>query len=227
MCGKRSLFWFLFSLCLFFPVASRAEDMTHILIRTIEANDIPAIKAALGMKPNLDPECPPHGICKPLAIAAMKGNLEAVKLLIEAGADPDGANAYGDTAFITALNFEGKNQTETDKVVREIQMYLLGHGADPNRPNQFGKTPMFWAAYTEDIEMLDLGLKNGGDVDFADQKVEGVTVLMDAAYNGKMKSVEWLLAHGADKKLRSTKNKTAYDYAVQAKHSEIAGLLKE
>ena len=110
------------------------------LVAAIDADDVDAVRAALKVKIDLEPTCDPYEICKPLALAAGRGNLEIVKLLILAGADPNGRNAYGDTAFITAdhaVTLAGK--TEDD--VREIRRYLIEHGTDVNQPNAFAMTP--------------------------------------------------------------------------------------
>ena len=51
---------------------------------------------------NFEPPCPPHLNCRPLSYAAMKGEFETVKLLVEAGADLDAPGVYLDVPFIKA-----------------------------------------------------------------------------------------------------------------------------
>jgi len=64
----------------------------------------------------------------PMAGAAFKGNLPMVRLLVEKGAQVDGASADGRTALMMAAMF---NRTA-------IMDYLLAQGADPARRDAQG-----------------------------------------------------------------------------------------
>ena len=68
----------------------------------------------------------------PLAGAAIKGDLAMVKLLLEAGAQLDGASFDGRTALMMAAMF---NRTE-------IVDYLLAQGADPHAKDANGVTAL-------------------------------------------------------------------------------------
>ena len=72
----------------------------------------------------------------PLAGAAFKGNLAMVRLLLEHGADVEGASPDGKTALMMAAMF---NRTE-------IVEYLIGQGADPHARAGNGATPLEAAA---------------------------------------------------------------------------------
>ena len=52
------------------------------------------------------------------------------------------------------------------------------------------------------------------------------TLLMNAAISGNIALSEYLLSIGADKTLKSSADKTAYDYAIDNGHGELAELLK-
>ncbi len=60
----------------------------------IRYGNVGLLKQELSGKPELEPRCPPNYNCKLFGYAAGFGNIEIIKLLIEAGADPDGLGAY-------------------------------------------------------------------------------------------------------------------------------------
>ena len=54
----------------------------------------------------------------------------------------------------------------------------------------------------------------------------GITALMFAARDSTPEMVKLLLDYGADKSIKSTDGKTAYDYAVQFNNKDIIALLE-
>jgi ankyrin repeat protein len=193
----------------------------------IDANDTALVQQALSAKPSLEPRCGPNEICKPLARAAGKGNLSMVKALVAAGADLNGRNAYGDTAFIIAGNFlKATSGAEDEKTVRDIRRFLLESGMDSNQSNQFGVTAFAGLADQGDIELMEVALRHGAKINHR-SKETGYTALMLAAAAGRLEAMRWLLAHGADPALKSKKGQTALDAATLSKKPEAARLLRE
>jgi len=87
-----------------------------------------------------DPFAPidPLTYCAPdqdncLHIAAHRGNLRAVELLVKAGLD---INKQGDMGY-TALQYA---------TTPEVIALLLANGASPNIENEFGTSPIGWRA---------------------------------------------------------------------------------
>lgn len=206
------------------------------LVDAIDADDVDAVRKALKVKPELEPQCGPYEICKPLALAAGRGNLEIVKLLIDAGADPNGKNAYDDTAFINAENamaLTGK----TNEDVRTIRKYLIEHGTDVNQPNAFAMTPFMGLCASNDLELAKLALKHGADVNAAfnptvkpnqpGPEPGGDTALIWAASEGNEKIVVWLLANGANVHHLNNKKESALDVATKKGHTKIVKILSE
>ena len=206
------------------------------LVDAIDADDVDAVRNALLAKPELEPQCGPYEICKPLALAAGRGNLEIIKLLVNAGADPNGKNAYGDTAFINAENamaLTGK----TNEDVRTIRKYLIEHGTDVNQTNAFAMTPFMGLCASNDLELVKLALKHGADVNAAfnptvkpnqpGPEPGGNTALILAASEGHEKIVVLLLANGANVHHLNNRKKSALDVATDAGHSNIVKILVE
>jgi len=82
--------------------------------------------------------------------------------------------------------------TKNDKIVK----LLLNKGADPNRADIEGISPLYWAAYTKNDKILKLLLAKGADPNIEDN--EGKTPLYWAIYTGNSEATKILLQHGAD-----------------------------
>lgn len=193
------------------------------MMDAIDRGDRTALREALADKPRLDPQCAPYEICKPLARAASRADAEMVRMLIEAGADPNGRNAYDDTAFMLVGDFRSRSgQPEANIPV--IRVYLLEHGTDPNQDNESGASAFMGVASLGDVPMLDLCLQHGGLINRQSKKI-GYTPLMSAAQFGQAESVRWLLAHGADAGLRDVAGRTAKQIAEAEGHKAVVALL--
>lgn len=111
------------------PTALGAEE--ERLVRAIRAHDAEAVAAALaaGADPNAaDAEFR----MPPLWLAAIEGDAAAARLLIDAGADPDGLGSDGRTPLHAAA-FTGR---------RDVVDSLLAAGATPLPRGPAGDTPL-------------------------------------------------------------------------------------
>ena len=122
-----------------------------------------------------------------LADAAMNGDREAVRTLLQKHADVNGAQGDGSTALHWAAY---KDDLEMAKL-------LLAAGANVKAKTREGEiTPFFMACSTGDAALVDAMLKAGADANSV--KTNGTTVLMAAAGAGNADAVKLLLDHGAD-----------------------------
>eukprot|EP00976_Prorocentrum_cordatum_P100351 1192197-Prorocentrum_minimum.AAC.4 len=102
----------------------------------------------------------------PLTTAADCGNLEVLKLLIEAGAD---VNKHGAVMGETPLHFAATS-LENAPSVKEIVRALVQAGADVHAvaccqqsvTTQSGQTPLFMAAYCGRVEAVEALIEAGG-----------------------------------------------------------------
>jgi ankyrin repeat protein len=215
---------FAFLLTVAAPLGGGIDDRGAAVITAVDQGDGAALKKALEGKPNLDPSCEPYAICKPLALAASHGDLAMVKMLVEAGADPNGRNAYGDTAFMVVgdwLSANGKPSTD----LGQIRAYLLRNGTDPNLANDDGATAFMGSAAAGDIDAMDLCLQHGGIINKQTDKIR-YTPLMAAAQFGELNAVRWLLAHGADLHLKDSAGRTALQIARDEKRNAVVAVLE-
>lgn len=199
------------------------------------AGKLPAIEAALAEGTDVNAPDDEVGLA-PLTWAALHGQTEAMRLLIEKGADVNARSEDGNTPLHVAA-FLG--QAEAAKL-------LIDSGADINARDEDGETPAdvlktdpgttTFIASMLGINLRQEGkfaaLKNGRQ-DIAkllhvDEIVLTATTLWEAAYTGNLSFVKQALADGADANAREPQNETPLlTLAALMGHAEIAEVLIE
>ncbi len=160
-----------------------------------------------------------EGVNRQLEVAALNGEVEVVRRLLESGVSPDGVGGkWNDTPLsAAALNARlrvvhlllewGANpdgmggsrpplcevsRSSARDQVKVIQA-LLEAGANPNCRDQNEMTPLMIAVHNP--EAVALLLEHGARL--TDQDDRGLTALLNAALNGRVESLRILLAAGA------------------------------
>jgi hypothetical protein len=222
--------------------ADAANDTWEIL-GAVQRNDNETVKKLLGEPEavkGLNPECPPQTRCKPITVAVANGNMAILKMLLDAGADPNGTTSIGDTALILAIMGDQKAAIEM----------LLQYKADVNRTNKFGASAFTGAAGMGDYALVEKLIKHGADVNkpfpFMNPSTKQVqdnttplSIAVQAAQPEMMKLagaqpippeinypkvVRLLLENKADPTIKDSLGKSAMDYAVQGSNTEIKDL---
>jgi ankyrin repeat protein len=138
----------------------------------------------------------------PLLFAAREGNLDTVKVLLDAGVDVNQKSEYGWTALLVA----------THNRFYRLGSYLLEHGADPNLANEGGWTPLYIATDNRNIEGGDYPTRKP-DMDHLDYIK--LLIAKHANPNLRMRSStetrtvfthQWLLEEGATPFLRAAQS---------------------
>ncbi len=130
--------------------------------------------------------------------AAHWNDLDAVKLLLSASADPKLANRYGVTPLSEAASAGNAAMIEA----------LLNAGASARTlTTADGETVLMTAARTGNVEAVQVLLAHGADVN-AKESYRGQTALMWAAAEHHADVVKLLLEHGADWKVQSVSRET-------------------
>jgi ankyrin repeat protein len=153
------------------------------LYSAIRANDLRQIKTLLdeGVSANAEG---PDGIT-PLMVAAETGSPEAMKMLIDRGADVNGRNTYGSTALMWSV-------TDLKKV-----RLLLDHGADVNVAARSGRTALIIASFANpSADVVRMLLAKGANVAVIDQRK--VTPLNAATFGNDTATTRLLLDASAD-----------------------------
>jgi ankyrin repeat protein len=119
-----------------------------------------------------------------LMYASQMGYLDAVKILLQNGADPNLQNRYGVTALMLA---SGNGYS---KAVIE----LIKSGADPNLVNKYGASPLISAAGMGYADVVTILLKNGAD---PNKKIGNMSVLYAAIHKNRDEVAKKLRKAGA------------------------------
>ena len=128
--------------------------------------------------------------------------------------DSDTKHDYGDNADKTLPSHPVRTRQ-----LRIVQI-LLQHGANVNRTDLQGKTPLFVAVSHDERDIAKLLLQQGVKVD-ARNKQEG-TPLFFAALNGRKEIAELLLRWGANVDARNGEEETPLFAAVKVGHFAAA-----
>ncbi|KAM9501224.1 cyclin-dependent kinase 4 inhibitor B-like [Clarias gariepinus] len=101
---------------------------------------------------------------------------------------------------------------------------LLRDGADVNRENRFGRTPVQVMMMGSE-HMASLLLSHGANPNIADVST-GATPLHDAAREGFLRTVELLVRAGADVTTLDHSGRSPAQLALQEGHAHIANYLQ-
>lgn len=218
--------------------------------RAIVDNDVARVTELLKANPALA-TAPDEGDpyrSQSLHFAAMGGNVELARILIEAGADIE----CGDTDESTPL------QVACMRRHAEMVAYLLSKGADPNRRDRNGAYAVSFATAAGDSAIVEQLLRAGADLNFRNKDgytllhfaqspqmrwlfdrllargddlnvagADGITPLHLAATRGNVALVDALLAAGADHSLRDAHGQTPLFSTAYRNRADAARRLLE
>ncbi|MCX6951910.1 MAG: ankyrin repeat domain-containing protein [Verrucomicrobia bacterium] len=195
--------------------AVKRPDTELILDRATQAGDRRTfdLLVAQGAAKN------PQAASAALSTAAWRGNLDAVRLLLERGGDPNYDDRFTGHALNIAL-YGGHP---------EVAQFLIGHGADLKRrsPRGHGTPPMVWAAYNDpgDPAVARALLAKGIDVNEANDA--GATALALAERNGPDTPLVRFLREAGAKSPEAVRVRQIPDRPVPATPAARAALVRE
>jgi ankyrin repeat protein len=151
-----------------------------------------------------------------LVDAVQRGDLNAIRELLQNHADVNLAQPDGSTALILAADRD-------DLIAADL---LIGAGADVNAVNEYGATALSVACTRGNLAMIRNLLEAQADPNAA--LLSGETPLMTAVDKGNLEAVRALLEHGAHINAKENRgDQTALMWAVANAHSQIVKLLVE
>ncbi len=194
------------------PSSATAADFD----RVIRANDLTALRRLVLTPAAADGEDKLHS--RPLHYAAIYGSVDSVRILLEAGADPNARDLQGATPLIyaawncektrllvekgAAVNAASKTGVTPLMVASSVQgniaavRYLIAHHADVRATDQVGSDALVLAGLKSDAEVEQFLLQNGADPRHADKA--GFTALHNSLAYSDFTGAKLLLAAGSD-----------------------------
>lgn len=156
--------------------------------------------------------------------AAWPGNVEVVKTLLKAGADPNMVgNGTRSALFDAAVHGHARVVQVLLQAGAHVEAATLGNRGSSEVE---GVTPLIAAAEGGHLDVVHLLVDAGADVNRSD--ASGFTALMGAARLGHSKIVKFLLERGACPDVVDASGRNALTYAIEFKHQqEIAPILRQ
>lgn len=171
-------------------------------------------------------------------------NVDALQLLIDYGANPDGdgesdsysplivacGDGYIDMARCLLENgaspyfwplFDSIYMADFDMV-----KLLVEYGADINAVKEDKECSILGIAVLNSSTIFSFLIEQGGNVDFCDP-LTGRSLLATTAKYAYVENARILIEAGADTSIRDKDGKTAYDYAAASEYPEILALFTE
>ncbi len=180
-------------------------------------NNIPLMQYILGL-PRAHVDAVDFDGKTALHLAVERGNLSAVKFLLERSAKSD---------IESKLEFFSPLHIAARKNLTDITRLLIGHNTDMNATDKNGRTPLHGASEACTKLLLDAGAEIKGDS-------TGITPLHLAAFSGAVRTVEMLSSAGAKVDARDfvvndcfNSNQTALHYAAAQGHKDVVIALLE
>ena len=144
-------------------------------------------------------------------VTLLLGHVELAMLLLERGANIEEVNDEGYTPLMEAAR-EGHE---------EMVALLLSQGADINaQTEETQETALTLACCGGFLEVADFLIKAGADLELG-----ASTPLMEAAQEGHLDLVKYLLENGALVNAQTGTGDTALTYACENGHTDVADLL--
>lgn len=122
----------------------------------------------------------PYPGATPFLLAAMAGDVEVMRVLVEGGADPRRPAKDGTTALMVAAGlgrYLAESRVTTARALEAVR-FAMAQGVDVNAVNQAGNTALHGAAFIKADPIVELLVRSGATVDVKNGR--GQTPLMVA-----------------------------------------------
>ena len=175
----------------------------------------------------------------PLHIAAQRGHVRMVKLLLARAADCGLTNGEGRTPLAIAERLKDEEVASLLRPITEEAFWRTMRLGDAATVQRFvegspelvhtwanGLTPLHLAARNGQRAVVEVLLSHGADIAASEKNREGMTALHEAALEGHQEVVELLLAMGANIDAADRRGRTPLDRATSKGGGNVVALLQ-
>lgn len=139
---------------------------------------------------------------------------QSARTLLEAGAKPNAFNCFGESALFRAV----RRNHELD-----LLRVLVDGGANPTLADNYGNTPLSYAASQDRADQIEILLSGSGRVDLErKEQSTGQTAMGFAFSSGCLAAAKALWARGANMEAKDNTHFTPLTRALQEGHGEMA-----
>lgn len=164
---------------------------------------------------------------KELRAAIESVDLERIKSIQGIETIINEVNASGNTPLMQEFFLNSSKEVlehlNNFEIHRQIVAYLISKGADVNKVNRFGETPLTAAVQRNFIGFFDLLLDNGAEIDKPESNRR--TPLKIAVENNSFDAVKYLLERGADPNRYDKRGIFPLTEAAEHNRAEIVEIL--
>jgi len=146
-----------------------------------------------------------------LPLEMVNQSLDAAKMLVDAGADP---NKKGDGDVLALHN-----------AALDVANFLLDAGADVNKIGYEECSPLMYEVYMKNHDTARLFIAHGANVNYQRQ-LDGFCALHFSAQKRDADMIDILLNAGADTSLKNDDGKTPLDIAIANGATDVVNKLK-
>lgn len=214
-------------------------NWTELLFEAVEIDDVELVQELLAHGADVQAKVDGYDILSAAVLAPHKQNtnIEMIKLLLRAGANPNQSSENGRTALYWAV-YGNENElvrlllnsgaieaqhedgytslhASAESGNQEIVELLLGAGGKSalNKFNELSRTPLMLAVEKEHFEIARKLIEAGADVNAFDEPRIGNTALREIADLGSYEMIELLVQEGADPTIPGWMGISALDLA--------------
>lgn len=155
----------------------------------------------------------------PLYVSVILENTELVDYFVKDTSQLE----VRDEKALTPLLWLSRQTIVDKKTYYHIAQSLINAKADVNASDEDGRTPLFYAARNEHLNLIELLIKAGADPHVRD--IRGMSILHEACFRSKLETVQVLINLFPNLEIRDNYGRTPLHYAILASREIVEFLL--
>lgn len=210
----------------------RFSEKERNLASAVLANDVTIVSTLISERANVNIQAEYSGIDNQpryaeslLHQAITFRYTDIVRILLEAGADPEWKNSFGETPLIAVLGRPGDAKADIVRYLLARKVRLETRRTATQKCNTALLEAVAFLRRGRSTEAMELLLEAGADANTTNEN--GMTPLMYVSNFGVVDAVSMLLNHKADPSIKDETGRTAHSLALEQGHHHVVELLRK